>query len=113
MNTSQFPRDEWLQDPMLGGVLPGCRGDQATLPEDDATALRLGAPGAKAINLDDLLTPAQFAAWIGETESWVRRRLASLPGVIRESRKHIRIHPRTYLERRLRIGRSDGTRHLS
>ena len=57
MNTSQFPRDEWLQDPMLGGVLPGCRGDQATLPEDDATALRLGTPGAKAINLDDLLIP--------------------------------------------------------
>ncbi len=113
MNTSQLPRDEWLQDLKLDGVLPGCRGDQAPLPEDDATVLRLGAPDARAINLDDLLTPAQFAAWIGETESWVRRRLASLPGVIRESRKHIRIHPRTYLERRLRVGKSAGTRHLS
>jgi hypothetical protein len=56
----------------------------------------------KNINLDDLLTPAQFAQWIGESESWVRRHLASLPGVIREGRKHIRIHPRAYLEKRLK-----------
>ena len=60
------------------------------------------------VNLDDLLTPAQFAVWVGESEYWVRRRLASLPGVIREGRKHVRIHPRTYLEKRLRIGTSDG-----
>ena len=66
----------------------------------------------KTIALDGLLTPAQFAQWIGESESWVRRRLASLPGVIREGRKHIRIHPRTYLEKRLGIGRSEAsTRH--
>jgi len=57
---------------------------------------------AKNINLDELLTPAQFAQWIGESESWVRRHLCSLPGVIREGRKHIRIHPRTYLEKRLK-----------
>jgi hypothetical protein len=57
---------------------------------------------AKNINLDDLLTPAQFAKWVGESESWVRQRLCSLPGVIREGRKHIRIHPRTYLEKRLK-----------
>lgn len=62
------------------------------------------AMDSKKINLDDLLTPAEFGQWIGQSESWVRRRLASLPGVIRESRKHIRIHPRTYLEKRLRIG---------
>jgi hypothetical protein len=55
------------------------------------------------IILDDLLTPAEFAAWLGESENWVRRRLASLPGVIRESRKHIRIHPRTYVEKRLKF----------
>ena len=59
--------------------------------------------------LDDLLTPAQFAQWVGESESWVRRRLPTLPGVIREGRKHVRIHPRTYLEKRLGIGRSEGT----
>lgn len=65
----------------------------------------VNVPGV--VNLDDLLTPAQFAVWVGETEYWVRRRLASLPGVIREGRKHVRIHPRTYLEKRLRIGTSD------
>ena len=113
MNTSQPPRDEWLQTLKLDGVVPNCRGEQAPPAEDDGAPFRLGAMGAKAINLDDLLTPAQFATWIGESESWVRRRLASLPGVIRGSRKHIRIHPRTYLEKRLRIGRSDGTRRLS
>lgn len=107
MNTSHLPQDEWLQYPKQDGVLPGRGGEQTTLPENESTASRLDAQVAKAINLDDLLTPAQFAAWIGETESWVRRRLASMPGVIRESRKHIRIHPRTYLERRLRVGRSD------
>jgi len=56
------------------------------------------------IDLDALLTPADFGRWIGESESWVRRRLGSIPGVIRESRKHIRIHPRTYLEKRLNMG---------
>lgn len=65
---------------------------------------------ASRIGLDDLLTPAQFARWVGESESWVRRRLASLPGVIREGRKHIRIHPRTYLEKRLRGGLAEGGR---
>lgn len=60
-----------------------------------------------SVALDALLTPAQFAAWIGESEYWVRRRLASLPGVIREGRKHVRIHPRTYLEKRLRLDRHD------
>jgi hypothetical protein len=65
----------------------------------------------KNINLDDLLSPAQFGRWIGESESWVRRRLGSIPGVIRESRKHIRIHPRTYLEKRLNMGPINRTKH--
>ena len=56
----------------------------------------------RSINLDDLLTVEQFAAWQGIEESWVRKRLSKLPGVISESRKHIRIHPRTYLEARLK-----------
>ena len=59
---------------------------------------------SKNIDLDDLLTPAQFGQWVGESEGCVRRRLGSIPGVIREGRKHIRIHPRTYLEKRLKIG---------
>ena len=63
---------------------------------------------SSAVNLDALLTPAQFAQWLGESEYWVRRRLASLPDVIREGRKHVRIHPRTYLERRLSLDASQG-----
>jgi hypothetical protein len=53
-------------------------------------------------NLDDLLTLEQFAAWQGCKLAWVRKRIRSLPGVICESREHIRIHPRTYLEKRLK-----------
>lgn len=52
--------------------------------------------------LDSLLTPSQFACWRQEPESTIRKRLAAMPGVIIESRKCIRIHPRTYLELRLR-----------
>ena len=62
------------------------------------------AMDSKNFDLDSLLTPAEFGRWIGQSESWVRRRLCTLPGVIRESRKHIRIQPRTYLEKRLKIG---------
>ena len=54
------------------------------------------------MDLDALLTVAQFAAWQQVPERSVRRRLASMPGVIRESRELVRIHPRTYLEMRLR-----------
>jgi hypothetical protein len=59
---------------------------------------------AKAVDMDSLLTPAQFAEWIGQSEVWVRKRLGILPGVIRESREVVRIHPRTYLERRTKKG---------
>ncbi len=67
-----------------------------------------GGKVSSAVNLEALLTPAQFAQWLGESEYWVRRRLASLPGVIREGRKHVRIHPRTYLEKQSRISTTDG-----
>jgi hypothetical protein len=55
-----------------------------------------------AINLDDLLTVEEFAAWSKTPVATVRKRLPSLPGVVRESRKCVRIHPRTYLEKRLK-----------
>lgn len=54
------------------------------------------------INLDALLTPEQFARWQQVPVSTVRKRLSSMPGVIRESRECIRIHPRTYLAGRLK-----------
>lgn len=58
-----------------------------------------------AINLDDLLTVEQFAAWTQTPVATVRRRLSNLPGVIKESRESIRIHPRTYLDARLKKGK--------
>ena len=73
----------------------------AMSPKNDSGSSWLDPMGSRTIDLDALLTPEQFAQWVGESELWVRRRLASLPGVIRESRKHVRIHPRTYLEKRL------------
>jgi hypothetical protein len=53
------------------------------------------------VPLDVLLTVEQFAAWVQSPVSTVRKRLFMTPGVIRESRKSIRIHPRTYLEAKL------------
>jgi len=57
---------------------------------------------AAGFDLDALLTVAQFAAWQQTPIVTVRKRLASMPGVVRESRQCIRIHPRTYLESRLK-----------
>ena len=54
------------------------------------------------MDLDALLTVEEFAAWVKTPLRTVRARLATMPGVIRESRKCVRIHPRTYLEMRLR-----------
>lgn len=48
-----------------------------------------------------MLTLAQFAAWKQTPEDTVRRSLDTMPGVVREGRKCVRIHPRTYLAGRL------------
>ncbi len=90
-------------DRLFRNVLPQ-RSAEALWRARDETSIYLNClMEPKSIDLDSLLTPAQFAQWIGESEGWVRRRLEFLPGVIREGRKHVRIHPRTYLEKRLRI----------
>lgn len=47
--------------------------------------------------LDTLLTPEQFAVWRNQPIATLRKKLATLPGVIAESRKFIRVHPRTFL----------------
>jgi hypothetical protein len=49
-------------------------------------------------DMDSLLTVEQFAAWQQTPVKTVRKRLSWMPGVIRTSRKNIRVHPRTYLE---------------
>ena len=60
---------------------------------------------AESTDLDRPMTLAQFARWLGVDERWVRKRLRLLPGVIIESRETVRIHPRTYLDARLKPGR--------
>ena len=60
-----------------------------------------GHPSSK-IDLDALMTVEQFAKWQQRSVASVRKSLAITPGVIRESRECIRIHPRTYLELRLK-----------
>ena len=56
----------------------------------------------RGYTLDSMLTVGQFATWQQKSVRWVRARLPIVPGVIRESRQHVRIHPRTYLELRLK-----------
>jgi hypothetical protein len=51
------------------------------------------------MTLDKPHTPAEFAAWLGVGERWVRKRLRTLPGVIMESRKCVWIVPRIYMEK--------------
>lgn len=51
---------------------------------------------------DSILTREEFRIWQGFTEGWLSKHIRRLPGVIRESKKVVRIHPRTYLERRLK-----------
>jgi hypothetical protein len=62
------------------------------------------SPGClpKGFGLDSLLTVEQFAAWQSCKLAWVRKRIRSLPGCICESREHVRFHPRTSLEKKLK-----------
>lgn len=53
-------------------------------------------------DLDSMLTPDQFCLWQQVGRDWFGARVRQLPGVIRESRKQVRIHPRTYLDKRFK-----------
>jgi len=48
--------------------------------------------------MDSMLTVEQFAAWQQMELATVRKLLPTMAGVVKRSRKNIRIHPRTYLE---------------
>jgi hypothetical protein len=62
------------------------------------------SPGClpKGFGLDSLLTISQFAVWQQRTICWVRAHMRAIPGFIVESREHVVVHPRTYLEKRLK-----------
>lgn len=60
----------------------------------------------KNCTTDDLITfPKQAATWLDVTVGWARKNQDILPGVIVESNKVKRFHPRTYLDVRLRRNR--------
>jgi len=50
-------------------------------------------------DLDSLLTVEQAAIWKQINLATFRKRLAVMPGVIRDSRECVRIHPKTHLEK--------------
>ena len=57
-----------------------------------------------SIPSSSLLTVEQFAAWQQCEVRALRKKLRTLPGVIIEGRKHVRIHVGTYLAARLGEG---------
>lgn len=61
------------------GQLPGCLPTGATL--------------------DSLLTREEFCIWKRVSLEWLKPRIAMIPGVVKESNKVLRIHPRTYLDK--------------
>lgn len=52
--------------------------------------------------IDDVLTFEQAARWLDVAPSWLEKRARTLPGVIIESNKVKRFHPRTYLDKRFK-----------
>jgi len=56
----------------------------------------------QGFDLDSLLTVEQAAIWKQVKLSTFRKHLKNMPGVIKEHRKCVRIHPRTNLEKRLK-----------
>ncbi len=56
----------------------------------------------KGYSLDSLLTVDQFATWRQIALTTAKKKLPVTPGVIAESREDIRVHPRTYLDMRLK-----------
>lgn len=52
-----------------------------------------------------MLTVRQFCIWQMFDLRWFGKRKYRMPGVVRETNKIVRIHPRTYLERRMKGAR--------
>lgn len=54
-------------------------------------------------NLDSMLTPEQFCIWQGFSRDWLSARVETMKGIISHSRKVIRIHPRSFIERNVKL----------
>jgi hypothetical protein len=66
------------------------------------TSPQLAGQLPKGCDLDSLLTVEQFATWRQISPLTAQRKISNTPGVIIESREDIRIHPRTYLDARIK-----------
>lgn len=57
-------------------------------------------PGSLPVGatLDSLLTLEEFCVWQRCGRTWFAARRHRLPGVVQQSRKAVRIHPRSYLD---------------
>ncbi len=57
-------------------------------------------PGSlpRGATLDSLLTREEFCKWKRVSLEWLKPRVDMIPGVVKESNKVFRVHPRTYLE---------------
>lgn len=82
--------------------------DQISKPTDHGqempTASRCGQlPGClpDGYTLDSLLTTEQFRIWLQVSVDWFKSRRKRIVGKIQFSQKMVRIHPRSFLEKRL------------
>ena len=78
-------KGEGVPKDAVSGQLPGC------LP-----------PG---YTLDSLLDRQQFCIWRRVSLEWLKPRADMLPGIVKESQKVWRIHPRSYLENSMKGSR--------
>lgn len=54
--------------------------------------------------VDDVIDfPDEAARWLNVTPVWAVKHQDALPGVIHETRKTKKFHPRTYLDKRLNL----------
>lgn len=70
--------------------------------ETDPTVVRCGQlPGClpAGYSLDSLLTREEFCIWRRVSLEWLKPRVRILPGVVMESQKVFKIHPRSYLDK--------------
>ncbi|MDE2106536.1 MAG: hypothetical protein KGL39_55490 [Patescibacteria group bacterium] len=70
----------------------------AIVPPNPPLAVQIPGCLPPGYSLDSLLTVSQFALWRQKDIETVRGELPTTKGVIRRTRKDVRIHPRTFLE---------------
>jgi hypothetical protein len=106
-NNKRLPRSE---APLVGFTAPIAR--HASEVHETSNPTRDGDGVPKSVSrgqlpgclpaghdLDSLLTREEFCIWRRVSLEWLKPRADMIPGVVRESQKVWRVHPRTYLEK--------------